>query len=58
MKLLEVNPRVAGGMCITARAGCNMPLLAVKMALGEEIPDRFEVKTGVRMRRVWKEIYS
>lgn len=58
-KLLEINPRVAGGMCISDAAGVNMPYYAVLMALGLDLPYReFNPVWGTRMRRIWREIYT
>ena len=36
-KLLEINPRMSGGLYISALSGANFPYLAVKLALGEKI---------------------
>lgn len=36
-KLLEINPRMPGGMYFSAATGLNLPYLAVKLALGEAI---------------------
>lgn len=34
-KLLEINPRMSGGLYITCLSGVNMPYLAVKAILGQ-----------------------
>ncbi|MNI03407.1 Carbamoyl-phosphate synthase arginine-specific large chain [compost metagenome] len=36
-KLLEINPRMSGGLHITCLTGINFPYLAVKLLLGEEV---------------------
>lgn len=36
-KLLEINPRMSGGLYITCLSGVNVPYLAVKAAFGEEV---------------------
>lgn len=36
-KLLEINPRMSGGLYITCLSGVNIPYLAVKAVLGEPI---------------------
>ncbi|CAM4147194.1 ATP-grasp domain-containing protein [Saccharibacillus endophyticus] len=37
-KLLEINPRMSGGLYITCLSGVNFPYLAVKSAFGETFP--------------------
>ena len=46
-KLLEINPRMSGGLYITCLSGVNMPYLAVKAILGEAI-ERPEPQFGVK----------
>jgi hypothetical protein len=36
-KLLEINPRMSGGLYITCLSGVNIPYLAVKAVLGEAV---------------------
>ncbi|MBP1993486.1 ATP-grasp domain-containing protein [Paenibacillus eucommiae] len=36
-KLLEINPRMSGGLHVTCLAGVNFPYLAVKLLLGEQV---------------------
>jgi biotin carboxylase len=36
-KLLEINPRMSGGLYITCLSGVNIPYLAVKAVLGEHV---------------------
>jgi len=57
-KLFEINPRVCGTMVFTKEAGVNMPLLAVKLAMGEKIErEELEYKEGIVMLRYWEEMY-
>jgi len=55
-KLIEINPRVPGSVMAATMAGVNMPYLAVKLALGEnvEIP---QVRWGTQMVRYWEEMF-
>jgi carbamoyl-phosphate synthase large subunit len=56
-KLVEINPRVSGTICLSVHAGPNLPYLAIKQVLGEdfEIP---EVEWGLGMIRYWSEVYT
>lgn len=56
IKILEINPRVQGSIVCCAAAGVNLPYLAIKQAIGEEIGD-IEVKWGTEMVRYWKEVF-
>jgi carbamoyl-phosphate synthase large subunit len=56
--LIEINPKFAATLPLTVRAGVNMPLLLVKMCLGE--PVRREIddwEDDLTMLRYWQEIY-
>jgi carbamoyl-phosphate synthase large subunit len=54
-KLVEINPRVSGTICLSVEAGPNLPYLAIQQALGESfmIP---EVEWGVAMVRYLGEV--
>lgn len=56
-KLVEINPRVSGTICLSSMAGPNLPYLAIKLALGENfsIP---KIDWGLIMIRCWNELYS
>ena len=56
-KLVEINPRVSGTICLSSMAGPNLPYLAIKLALGEDfsIP---KIEWGLTMIRCWDELYS
>lgn len=56
-KLVEINPRVSGTICLSAAAGPNLPYLAIKLSLGEtfSIP---KINWGLTMIRCWDELYA
>lgn len=56
-KLVEINPRVSGTICLSSKAGPNLPYLAIKQALDEDfsIP---KIKWGLTMVRSWNELYT
>lgn len=43
-KIFEVNPRIGGTSILSVYAGVNIPLLAVKLLLGEEFDINFSIK--------------
>lgn len=51
-RLLECNPRIQGSMVLSTYAGANIIYGAVKLALGESIPE-FKIRWGTRMHRYW-----
>jgi carbamoyl-phosphate synthase large subunit len=56
--LLEINPRVQGTIVAGLGAGINLPLLAIKQALGLPIsPSEMDVKWGTKFSRYWCEVY-
>jgi len=46
-KLLEINPRMSGGLYITCLSGVNMPYLAVKTILGQPV-DKPVPRLGIK----------
>ena len=56
-KLVEINPRVSGTICLSAAAGPNLPYLGIKMCLEEDfsIP---KINWGLTMIRCWDELYA
>lgn len=57
-QLLEINPRVQGTISAGLGAGINLPLLAIKQALGIPIlPEELQVKWGVKFTRYWEEVF-
>ena len=51
-KILESNPRVQGTMVLSTVAGMNAVYGAVKLALGEEIPE-FKINWNAKLIRYW-----
>jgi carbamoyl-phosphate synthase large subunit len=51
-RLIECNPRVQGGMILSTFSGANIIYGAVKLALGEALPE-FKIEWGWRMLRYW-----
>lgn len=54
-KLLEVNPRMSGGMHISCLSGINLPYLAIKILLGETIQP-LKPQFGIRASHIEKEM--
>jgi carbamoyl-phosphate synthase large subunit len=55
--LMEVNPRIPGTIGLTVQAGVNMPALALELARGRSVPNRFSIKYGMRVMRYWGGLY-
>ena len=54
-KLLEINPRMSGGMHISCLSGINIPYLAIKILLGEEVR-LVKPRFGIRASHIEKEM--
>ena len=54
-KLLEINPRMSGGMHFSCLSGINLPYLAIKILLGEKV-DLLTPRYGIRASHIEKEI--
>ncbi|WML39420.1 ATP-grasp domain-containing protein [Neobacillus sp. OS1-2] len=54
-KLLEINPRMSGGMHVSCLSGINLPYLAIKILLGEEV-GRQQPRFGIRASHIEKEM--
>lgn len=54
--VIEVNPRLTGGVVACAAAGVNLPYLGVKRLLGEKLP-ALEPVYGTRMSRHYEESF-
>jgi biotin carboxylase len=54
-KLLEINPRMSGGMHFSCLSGINFPYVAIKILLGEKV-DLLTPKFGIRASHIEKEI--
>lgn len=55
-KLVEINPRIGGGISLPTAAGVNLPYLSVKLALGENLPPK-KIIYKTTMIRYWKELF-
>ncbi|HJU13549.1 MAG TPA: ATP-grasp domain-containing protein [Candidatus Nitrosotalea sp.] len=56
-KVVEINPRMGGSIVLPSAAGVNLPYLAVKQALGEDLPRTLRPRK-TRMIRYWKEMFE
>ncbi|MEH7085491.1 ATP-grasp domain-containing protein [Neobacillus drentensis] len=54
-KLLEVNPRMSGGMHFSCLSGINIPYLALKILLGEKV-QLVKPRFGIRASHIEKEM--
>ncbi|MEH7334344.1 ATP-grasp domain-containing protein [Neobacillus drentensis] len=54
-KLLEINPRMSGGMHISCLSGINLPYQAIKILLGETLSP-MTPKFGIRASHIEKEM--
>jgi len=54
-KLLEINPRMSGGMHISCLSGINIPYLAIKILLGEPV-HTVKPQFGIRASYIEKEM--
>jgi len=52
--ILEINPRLTGGIVTCLAAGANMPWLGICSWLGMEV-NQPELRIGVKMQRYWNE---
>ena len=55
-RIIEINPRLSGTNVLCTGTGVNMPYLAVKLALGEALPE-IKPRWGVRLLRFWDEVF-
>ncbi len=56
-QILEINPRLTGGVVAFAAAGINMPYLGIKQLLGEPFEVHDIDYNGIRMVRRWEEVF-
>lgn len=54
-KLLEINPRMSGGMHFSCLTGLNLPYLGIKLLLGEDI-GQLKPRFGIRASHLEKEM--
>ncbi len=55
-KVIEINPRVGGGISLPAASGINIPYMTVKMALNEKLPSK-QIVRKTKLLRYWKELF-
>jgi carbamoyl-phosphate synthase large subunit len=55
-KLIEINARIAGTMCLSSFSGPNIHSLAVRLCIGERVKIP-EIRYGLYVTRYWEEIY-
>jgi len=55
-KVIEINPRMGGGISLPTAAGINLPYMAVKMALHEKLPKKQMIRK-TKLLRYWKELF-
>jgi len=56
LKLLEINPRLSGGISLTAKAGLNIPILLLRLLRNEPISERLLEYKELTVGRFYKEI--
>ncbi|WP_040209339.1 ATP-grasp domain-containing protein [Neobacillus jeddahensis] len=54
-KLLEINPRMSGGMHVSCLSGINLPYTAIKVLLGEQVGP-LRPQFGIRASHIEKEM--
>jgi carbamoyl-phosphate synthase large subunit len=54
--VFEINPRFSGGGILTVRSGANLPLLSVREACGNPLPDVVDFCEGIVFSRYFKEV--
>ena len=55
-KVIEINARIAGTMCLSSFSGPNIHSLAVRLCVGENVKIP-EIKYDLYVTRYWEEIY-
>jgi carbamoyl-phosphate synthase large subunit len=56
-KILEINPRLSGTLELCRGAGINFVDLGIKNVLDLKDNISYEVKWGIKMQRVWEEVF-
>jgi hypothetical protein len=54
-KLLEINPRMSGGIHFSSLSGVNFPYLAIKLLIGEKV-EMGSIRFGIRASHLEKEV--
>jgi carbamoyl-phosphate synthase large subunit len=56
--ILEINPRVQGGISTALGAGINLPVLAIKQEMNMSIPaSELTIKWGTQFSRYWDDVF-
>jgi predicted ATP-grasp superfamily ATP-dependent carboligase len=55
-KLMEINPRFWGSLCVAVKAGVDFPYLLYKIAMDGDIKGTFNYKVGIKGRYLEQEL--
>jgi predicted ATP-grasp superfamily ATP-dependent carboligase len=55
-KLIEINPKFWGSLDLSVAAGVDFPWLAVRLALGDDLPAVDEYEVGLRYRWIFDDL--
>jgi len=55
-KVIEINPRIGGGISLPVAAGINLLYMTVKMALNEKLPSK-QIIRKTKLLRYWQELF-
>ena len=55
--IIDCNPRMTATVSLVAKAGINMPYIALQLALGEPVRDDYQLKYGTSIVRRIKDYY-
>ena len=55
--IIDCNPRMTATVSLIAKAGINMPYIALQLALGEPVRDNYKLKYGTSIVRRIKDYY-
>ncbi len=54
----DINPRFSGALPLTIAAGVNVPLLLVRLAIGQQLEqDYYDFQEKLYMARYWEEVF-
>lgn len=55
--IMEINPRLGGGVILSIEAGANIPEMIIKEHLGLKLEEKYNWKSCVLMTRYFKEVF-
>jgi hypothetical protein len=55
-KLIEINPKFWGSLDLSVAAGVDFPWLAVRLALGDDLPLVVDYEVGLRFRWIFDDL--